>query len=89
MARHQQHAYTILKEDLTQAYEQLQRDASPLSLAGDMWSTNSHISVLGVMAYGIGVDWRLYEMTLGVEEFSGEHTGEVRHGLFTNRFNSR
>lgn len=48
------------------------------SIAGDIWSSKNHsVSLLGITQYHINIDWKIEELLVAVEPFSGEsHTGE-------------
>ena len=47
-----------------------------VSLTIDGWTTNNHISLLGITVHWINNEWMLRERVLALEKLEGEHSGE-------------
>ena len=76
----------MLLADLLETFAEFQEEGHPMSIAADMWSNRAQKSFLGIVAYCIPADWRLYDMTLGVNQVHGSHTGQVCHWSLLRRF---
>ena len=47
-----------------------------VSLTYDGWTTDSHISLLGITVHWIDDEWMLREHILALEKLEGDHSGE-------------
>ena len=47
-----------------------------VSLTIDGWTTDNHISLLGITVHWINNEWMLRERVLALEKLEGEHSGE-------------
>ena len=47
-----------------------------MSLTIDGWTTDNHISLLGITVHWINNEWMLRERVLALEKLEGEHSGE-------------
>ena len=69
---HIQETFIKGKTKLKEMLSSVQR----VSLTIDGWTTDNHISLLGITVHWINNEWMLRERVLALENLEGEHSGE-------------
>ncbi|OLL24762.1 putative AC transposase [Neolecta irregularis DAH-3] len=82
-------SHTAVADDLKRSFTfkkglvktALQHAKSSIHICPDIWSSGNNLSLLGVRVHFVSEDFKLEELTLGLKELDGAHTGENIAGV--------